>query len=132
MADTPSVIKNLKYLIKNSSSQIKKLKFIFNHIFLGTISIVDEYHNADGIWVRLGQDSLLEYCTPNYTEGWCLQYNQHLEKTLLVPVAEPKPAPRTTSNDRNVTSGSMPIPNPFASVTNAEPILKGKNLHILP
>ena len=60
----------------------------------GTISIVDEYHNADGIWVRLGQDSLLEYCTPNYTEGWCLQYNQHLEKTLLVPVAEPKPAPR--------------------------------------
>ena len=72
----------------------------------GTISIVDEYHNSDGIWVRLGQDSLLEYCTPNYTEGWCLQYNQHLEKTLLIPVAEPKPAPRNSSNDRNLGSGN--------------------------
>ena len=104
------------------------LIFLFT-LLLGTISIVDEYHNADGIWVRLGQDSLLEYCTPNYTEGWCLQYNQHLEKTLLVPVAEPKPAPRTSSsNDRNaVTSSGGLIPNPFASVTNAEPLLKGKN-----
>lgn len=24
-------------------------------------------------------------------EGWALQYNQHLGKTLLVPVEEPKP-----------------------------------------
>lgn len=23
-------------------------------------------------------------------EAWCLQYNQHLGKTLLVPVEEPK------------------------------------------
>jgi len=25
-----------------------------------------------------------------YPEAWCLQYNQHLGKTLLVPVEEPK------------------------------------------
>jgi hypothetical protein len=26
-----------------------------------------------------------------HIEGWALQYNQHLGKTLLVPVEEPKP-----------------------------------------
>ena len=58
----------------------------------GTINIVDEFRNSDGVWVRLAQESLLEFCNlPNYNEGWCLQFNQHLEKTLLVPVAaEPK------------------------------------------
>ncbi len=36
----------------------------------GTINIVDEFHNSDGVWVRLGQESLLEFCTvPNGTEG---------------------------------------------------------------
>ena len=35
-----------------------------------TVSIVDELQNADGIWVRLGQDSLLEFSTPSYIEGW--------------------------------------------------------------
>ena len=33
----------------------------------GTINIVDEFHNSDGVWVRLGQESLLEFCNvPNY------------------------------------------------------------------
>ena len=33
-----------------------------------------------------------------FSEGWCLQFNQHLEKTLLVPVAtEPKQVLQKTS-----------------------------------
>ena len=61
----------------------------------GVLSIVDEMSNSDGVWVRVGQDSLLEYVnyqtrqganTQIYTEGWCLQFNKHLEKTLLLPV----------------------------------------------
>ena len=89
----------------------------------GTISIVDEYHNSDGIWVRLGQESLLEFCNlPSYTEGWCLQYNQHLEKTLLVPINEPK---STKNHENNTPSKPTPTlqPNPFNNPV-VEPLLK--------
>ena len=94
----------------------------------GTISIVDEYHNADGIWVRLGQESLLEFCSvASYSEGWCLQYNQHLEKTLLVPISESKKVheatkPQSTAS-ASVASASTSLPNPFNS-SNVEPLLK--------
>ncbi|XP_069130438.1 LOW QUALITY PROTEIN: E3 ubiquitin-protein ligase MYCBP2-like [Argopecten irradians] len=56
----------------------------------GVISFVDEVHNDDGVWLRLSQESLNEWCISRHTEGWCLQYNQHLGKTLLVPLEEPK------------------------------------------
>ncbi|XP_059170813.1 E3 ubiquitin-protein ligase MYCBP2-like isoform X4 [Physella acuta] len=60
------------------------------------ISYVDETTNDDGMWLRLSRASLAEYCIPDdggngRLEGWCLQYNQHLGKTLLVPVEVPKP-----------------------------------------
>ncbi len=63
----------------------------------GVVAIADELQNADGLWVRLAPDSLAELATSEppgrqHPEGWCLQYNQHLEKTLLVPVEEPKAA----------------------------------------
>ncbi|CAG5134648.1 unnamed protein product, partial [Candidula unifasciata] len=62
------------------------------------ISFVDETTNDDGLWLRLSRFSLAEYCSPDEagvsrTEGWCLQYNQHLGKTLLVPVETAKPQP---------------------------------------
>ncbi|CAI9731993.1 E3 ubiquitin-protein ligase MYCBP2-like [Octopus vulgaris] len=57
----------------------------------GTISFVDEIHNDDGVWVRLSGESIKEWCGVNgFTEAWCLQYNQHLGKTLLIPIEEPK------------------------------------------
>ena len=89
----------------------------------GTIAIVDEYHNADGIWVRLGQESLLEFCSGSYSEGWCLQYNQHLEKTLLVPINESKKVPETAKNPGPTTPAAAALPNPFNS-PNVEPLLK--------
>uniref|UniRef100_A0ABM0LXG7 Probable E3 ubiquitin-protein ligase MYCBP2 n=1 Tax=Saccoglossus kowalevskii TaxID=10224 RepID=A0ABM0LXG7_SACKO len=52
-----------------------------------TITFVDEVHNEDGVWLRLNSETIHKYCGTNgYKEAWCLSYNQHLGKTLLVPV----------------------------------------------
>ena len=45
------------------------------------------------MWLRLSQDSIKKWCGPlinGHNEAWAVQYNQHLGKTLLVPVEEPK------------------------------------------
>lgn len=45
-------------------------------------------HNDDGVWLRLNEETIKKY-VPNmngYTEAWCLSFNQHLGKSLLVPV----------------------------------------------
>ncbi|XP_031781072.1 E3 ubiquitin-protein ligase MYCBP2 isoform X6 [Nasonia vitripennis] len=55
-----------------------------------TIVYCDEIHNDDGIWLRLNVDTIAKYCNSGHLEAWCLQYNQHLGKTLLLPVEEPK------------------------------------------
>ena len=49
-----------------------------------------QVHNDDGVWLRLSADSIKEWCNNGFTDAWCLQYNQHLGKTLLVPLDEPK------------------------------------------
>ncbi|XP_044762914.1 E3 ubiquitin-protein ligase MYCBP2 [Coccinella septempunctata] len=56
----------------------------------GTIAFIDEIHNDDGVWLRLSMDTIKQYCSGGIIEAWCLQYNQHLGKTLLLPVEEPK------------------------------------------
>ncbi|XP_074033015.1 MYC binding protein highwire isoform X2 [Leptinotarsa decemlineata] len=56
----------------------------------GTIAFIDEIHNDDGVWLRLSADTIKQYCSISVIEAWCLQYNQHLGKTLLLPVEEPK------------------------------------------
>ncbi|KAG0414124.1 hypothetical protein HPB47_008717, partial [Ixodes persulcatus] len=56
----------------------------------GTVTFVDELHNDDGVWVRLSPETIKTYCHNGYSEAWCLQYNQHLGKTLLVPIEESK------------------------------------------
>ncbi|KFO34057.1 Putative E3 ubiquitin-protein ligase MYCBP2 [Fukomys damarensis] len=58
----------------------------------GTITFIDEIHNDDGVWLRLNDETIKKY-VPNmngYTEAWCLSFNQHLGKSLLVPVDEAK------------------------------------------
>ncbi|XP_069061349.1 E3 ubiquitin-protein ligase MYCBP2 isoform X13 [Pleurodeles waltl] len=58
----------------------------------GTITFIDEIHNDDGVWLRLNDETVKKY-VPNlngYTEAWCLSFNQHLGKSLLVPVDEPR------------------------------------------
>lgn len=49
-----------------------------------------QIHNDDGVWLRLSADTIKQYCINCVIEAWCLQYNQHLGKTLLLPVEEPK------------------------------------------
>lgn len=58
----------------------------------GIISFIDEVENDDGVWVRLSTESIRQHCTTGWypSEAWCLQYNQHLGKTLLHPVIEPQ------------------------------------------
>ncbi|XP_061486029.1 E3 ubiquitin-protein ligase MYCBP2 isoform X9 [Rhineura floridana] len=56
----------------------------------GSITFIDEIHNDDGVWLRLNDETIRKY-VPNmngYTEAWCLSFNQHLGKSLLVPVDE--------------------------------------------
>ncbi|XP_055913946.1 E3 ubiquitin-protein ligase highwire isoform X3 [Eupeodes corollae] len=56
----------------------------------GVISFIDEIENDDGIWLRLSTESIRQHCNIGWypTEAWCLQFNQHLGKTLLYPVTE--------------------------------------------
>ena len=57
----------------------------------GIISFIDELENDDGVWVRLSTESIRQHCISGWypIEAWCLQYNQHIGKTLLHPVIEP-------------------------------------------
>ena len=51
---------------------------------------LSKIHNDDGVWLRLNVETIAKYCSSGHLEAWCLQYNQHLGKTLLMPVEEPK------------------------------------------
>ncbi|CAB1328281.1 unnamed protein product, partial [Coregonus sp. 'balchen'] len=56
----------------------------------GTITFIDEIHNDDGVWLRLNDETVKKY-VPNmngYTEAWCLSFNQHVGRSLLVPANE--------------------------------------------
>ena len=51
-------------------------------------------HNDDGVWLRLNDETVKKY-VPNmngYTEAWCLSFNQHLGRSLLVPADVSKQA----------------------------------------
>ena len=56
----------------------------------GTVSIIDELANSDGVWVRLSTESVEDYCEAGpYPEAWCLQYHQHYERQLMKQITEP-------------------------------------------
>lgn len=54
----------------------------------GIISYIDEVQNDDGTWLRLSTESIRQHVETTWfpTEAWCLQFNSHLNKTLLFPV----------------------------------------------
>ncbi|XP_055389767.1 E3 ubiquitin-protein ligase highwire-like [Condylostylus longicornis] len=86
----------------------------------GIISFIDEIENDDGIWVRLSTVSIREHCSTGWypTEAWCLQYNQHLGKTLLYPLLEeqsvkpavPKNKPKINMIDNPEIVSAEPSP----------------------
>ncbi|XP_038063237.1 E3 ubiquitin-protein ligase MYCBP2-like isoform X3 [Patiria miniata] len=76
----------------------------------GVITFVDEVHNEDGVWVRLNTETIEKYCRSNgHREGWCLQYNQHIGKTMLVPVEEPKSIYDDKLKENKGTLTSSPV-----------------------
>ncbi|XP_016393835.1 E3 ubiquitin-protein ligase MYCBP2 isoform X10 [Sinocyclocheilus rhinocerous] len=69
----------------------------------GTITFIDEIHNDDGVWLRLNDETVKKY-VPNmngYTEAWCLSFNQHLGRSLLVPVDVINPEGTWVQLDKN-------------------------------
>jgi len=70
-----------------------------------------QVHNTDGLWLRLTAESIREFCSPlnGFTEGWVLQYNQHLAKTLLVPVTD---RPSATDNHHHQSDRQPPPGSP--------------------
>ncbi|KAG1690691.1 E3 ubiquitin-protein ligase MYCBP2 [Nymphon striatum] len=54
------------------------------------MTFTDEIHNDDGVWLRVSQESVKKYCQNYQVEAWSLQYNKHSDKTLLLPLEEPK------------------------------------------
>ncbi|KAM6446158.1 E3 ubiquitin-protein ligase MYCBP2 isoform 3-T4 [Liasis olivaceus] len=77
----------------------------------GSITFIDEIHNDDGVWLRLNEETIRKY-VPNlngYTEAWCLSFNQHLGKSLLVPVDS---IFNTSQGDRDLDLYPW-TPNPF-------------------
>uniref|UniRef100_A0A8C4T2S5 E3 ubiquitin-protein ligase MYCBP2 n=1 Tax=Erpetoichthys calabaricus TaxID=27687 RepID=A0A8C4T2S5_ERPCA len=70
----------------------------------GTITFIDEIHNDDGVWLRLNDETVKKY-VPNmngYTEAWCLSFNQHLGRSLLVPVDVSKETNARCSYDASI------------------------------
>ena len=75
----------------------------------GYLSVRVQVHNEDGLWLRLTAESIREFCRPlnGFTEGWALQYNQHIAKTLLVPVTDRTAA---TVDHRDLLNDGQPPP----------------------
>ena len=59
---------------------------------------IQQLRNGDGVWLRLSMDSVCEWCEgigvgtsgdiAGLPEAWCLQYNLHFGRILLVPVED--------------------------------------------
>ncbi|XP_037938854.1 E3 ubiquitin-protein ligase highwire [Teleopsis dalmanni] len=88
----------------------------------GVISFIDEIENDDGIWLRLSTESIRQHCTMGWypTEAWCLQYNQHLGKTLLHPVIEQNSTTNSSSNSSSGSNKSLSKPRHKALLDNIE------------
>lgn len=72
-----------------------------------TVFYVDECENADGVWLRLNDESAVTFCTKlsNPLQAWCLQYHVHLRKTLIYRDSDALPA--TGANA--ATAPTMPL-----------------------
>ncbi|XP_043286736.1 E3 ubiquitin-protein ligase MYCBP2 isoform X2 [Venturia canescens] len=97
-----------KFVAKNSaglrirahpSLQSEQIGIVAVH---GTVTFVDKIDNDDGVWLRLNSETIKKYCHSSHSEAWCLGYNQHLGKTLLLPVAEPKSSTEQTKEQTSL------------------------------
>ncbi|CAG9534611.1 unnamed protein product [Cercopithifilaria johnstoni] len=50
-----------------------------------TVSYIEEIKNMDGVWLRLTDEACSIYCdTQLPSQGWCLQYSNHLGRSFLL------------------------------------------------
>uniref|UniRef100_A0A1I7W188 RCR-type E3 ubiquitin transferase n=1 Tax=Loa loa TaxID=7209 RepID=A0A1I7W188_LOALO len=50
-----------------------------------TVSYTEEVENADGVWLRLTDEACVMYCDAQLpSQGWCLQYSNHLGCSFLL------------------------------------------------
>ncbi|KAK0411800.1 hypothetical protein QR680_005853 [Steinernema hermaphroditum] len=48
------------------------------------VSYIEQLENADGVWLRLADETISLYCTAHFnSQAWCLQKNKHLNRTYL-------------------------------------------------
>ncbi|TRY68163.1 hypothetical protein DNTS_006161 [Danionella cerebrum] len=77
-----------------------------------------QIHNDDGVWLRLNDETVKKYVPSmnGHTEAWCLSFNQHLGRSLLVPINEGRSSldesgkelnsrPSHESHERDLISG---------------------------
>ncbi|XP_069061346.1 E3 ubiquitin-protein ligase MYCBP2 isoform X10 [Pleurodeles waltl] len=96
----------------------------------GTITFIDEIHNDDGVWLRLNDETVKKY-VPNlngYTEAWCLSFNQHLGKSLLVPVDNVFNASQGV-RDKDLSSRTSKVFFTQEPRSNADDFFKELNVH---
>ncbi|KYO37437.1 E3 ubiquitin-protein ligase MYCBP2 isoform A [Alligator mississippiensis] len=96
----------------------------------GSITFIDEIHNDDGVWLRLNDETIKKY-VPNmngYTEAWCLSFNQHLGKSLLVPVDNVFNASQGV-RDLDFFSWTAKAFSPQESRSNTDDFFKDLNSH---
>lgn len=50
------------------------------------IHCTDELTNDDGSWVKLKEESIVEFTGKSHEEAWCLSFHKALDRQLLVDV----------------------------------------------
>lgn len=82
-----------------------------------TISYMEQMRNLDGVWLKLSDEARMLYCDSKLAnQGWCLQYNEHLETEYLKV--------RFRACVQAISSSFPPPPNPLMEFFAARPRLR--------
>ncbi|VDO12330.1 unnamed protein product, partial [Brugia timori] len=73
-----------------------------------TVSYIEEVENADGIWLRLTDEACAIYCDAQLpSQGWCLQYSNHLGRSFLLLQSD---STEDFIHDSNLLSTTIQLP----------------------
>ena len=50
------------------------------------VAFTDEVTNDDGTWIKLKEETIIEYTGESHEEAWCLSFHKKLDRQLLVDV----------------------------------------------
>jgi E3 ubiquitin-protein ligase MYCBP2 len=69
------------------------------------VAFTEEVTNEDGTWIKLTDESIVEYTEKSHEQAWCLSFHKKLNRQLMVDVEEPV---MTTQPIPVVTAGYSP------------------------